>query len=182
MRVLGAVLAGGRARRFGSDKALALLAGKPLIEHVIEALAVQTDAVAVCGRDMPGRLCFSDWPAPDLGPLGGLAAALRYGAASGFEAILTAACDTPLLPTDLMTRLQGEGASIVAGQPLIGFWPAALSDRLTEHLENTADRSMRTWVKASGARQVAFPGPIPNVNAPADLASLEKALRRAESG
>ena len=46
MKLLGAILAGGRSSRFGSDKAFALLNGKPLIDHVIAALAAQTDAVS----------------------------------------------------------------------------------------------------------------------------------------
>ncbi len=55
MRLLGAVLAGGQSRRFGSDKALALLDGRPLIAHVIAALAAQTEAVIVCGKE------WGDW-------------------------------------------------------------------------------------------------------------------------
>ena len=38
MRILGAILAGGQARRFGSNKALARLHGEPLIAHAARAL------------------------------------------------------------------------------------------------------------------------------------------------
>ena len=38
MRVLGAILAGGQSRRFGSDKASASLDGKSLLDHVADAL------------------------------------------------------------------------------------------------------------------------------------------------
>ncbi|MBA3896663.1 MAG: NTP transferase domain-containing protein, partial [Sphingomonadaceae bacterium] len=62
--ILGAVLAGGASRRFGSDKALAMRDGRPLIAHVVDALATQVDAVVVCGRDWGGLPSIADRPAP----------------------------------------------------------------------------------------------------------------------
>jgi molybdopterin-guanine dinucleotide biosynthesis protein A len=50
---LGAIIAGGKATRFGSDKAAALLNGRPLIEHVADGLREQVDALIVCGRAWP---------------------------------------------------------------------------------------------------------------------------------
>ena len=37
-RLLGVVLAGGQARRFGGDKAVATLAGIALLDHAAQAL------------------------------------------------------------------------------------------------------------------------------------------------
>ncbi len=82
-RVLGAILGGGRSSRFGSDKALATLDGRALIDRVAAALAPQVDALIVVGRDHPGLTAVADRPAPDLGPLGGIAGALHYAAAHG---------------------------------------------------------------------------------------------------
>ena len=48
MKTIGGILAGGRGRRMeGIDKPLAELAGRPLIAHVIDRLAAQTDGVIV---------------------------------------------------------------------------------------------------------------------------------------
>jgi hypothetical protein len=71
-RTLGAILAGGRSRRFGSDKALARLGGERLIDRAAAALRPQVDRLIVCGRVMPAMVCVADRPSPDLGPLGGL--------------------------------------------------------------------------------------------------------------
>ncbi|WP_341786370.1 molybdenum cofactor guanylyltransferase [Sphingomonas vulcanisoli] len=71
MKTLGAVLAGGKSSRFGSDKAQALLLGRTLLDHALEFLRSQCDAVAVVGREYEGALSIADWPAPDKGPLGG---------------------------------------------------------------------------------------------------------------
>ena len=173
MRVLGAVLAGGRSRRFGSDKALALLGGKPLIEHAIEALGAQTDAVIVCGRDR------GDWvpdrPAPGLGPLGGVNAALHCAAERGFDAVLTCACDVPILQDNLRETLEAVGnASFISEMPVIGFWPAALADKLDAHLAASDDRSMRAWARVVGAVPVSLGKPLPNINTPSDLAKLRE--------
>ncbi len=171
-RILGAVLAGGRSRRFGSDKALAIYGGTTLIEHAIAALAPQVDAILVCGRSIDGVTCVADRPAPDLGPLGGLNAALCHAAACGFDAVVTIPCDMPLLPADLVARLRREGAtSVVAGMPVVGLWPASLAGLLDTLLAEDGDRSMRGWVARVGALPVAVEGLV-NVNTPADLRGL----------
>ncbi len=170
-RVLGAVLAGGQSRRFGSDKALALLDGVALIEHALAALAAQTDAMTVCGREYPGLACVADRPAPGLGPLGGLCAALAYAQRHGFDAVLSAGCDLAGLPDDLVARL-ASGPAYVADCPVVGLWPVRLAPALDLWLgTGEGDRSMRGWTRVSGARGVALDG-IVNVNTPSDLVVL----------
>jgi len=169
-RLLGAVLAGGKATRFGSDKALALLDGRPLIEHAIASLEPHVARVVVCGREDPRWTCLADRPAPDLGPLGGLAAALLHAHGQGFDAVLSTGCDMPSLPAELVEALIGEGPAIVAGQQLIGFWPSALADRLIDHLEHSPSRSIRAWMAVARPREVVPPGDtLPNINRPEDL-------------
>jgi molybdopterin-guanine dinucleotide biosynthesis protein A len=176
MRLLGAVLAGGRSSRFGSDKALAELQGKPLLSHASEALAAQCDAVIVCGRAWPGLASVPDRPAPDLGPLGGLNAALHYAVANGFDAVLSAGCDTPLLPADLVERLSGAGeAAYLRDLPIIGLWPARLAALLEQHLDTTDDRSLRAWARLASAAPVELDSPLANVNRPEELEAIKTA-------
>lgn len=171
MRLLGAVLAGGQSRRFGSDKALAMLGGKALIEHAIAALSAQTDAVIVCGREWANWV--ADRPEPHLGPLGGINAALHYAAERGFDAVLTAPCDAPLLPANLAERLAATGVpAFVEDMPVIGLWPAVLAASLDAHLAQSADRSVRGWARQVGARPHALDKSIPNVNSLADLSHI----------
>jgi len=48
--ILGAVLAGGQSSRFGSDKALAALGGRTLLERAVASLETHCDGVIVVGR------------------------------------------------------------------------------------------------------------------------------------
>ncbi|SFS12571.1 molybdenum cofactor guanylyltransferase [Sphingomonas jatrophae] len=169
-RILGAVLAGGASRRFGQDKALALLGGRPLIAHALAALDAQVDAMVVCGRDWPGGIGLPDRPGPGLGPLGGLAAALHHAAGHGFDAVVSLPCDVARVPPDLVLRLGEAGAAYVEGQPVVGRWPAALSAVLDAHIARDPRRSLRGWVAVAGARPVTIE--LPNVNTPEDLARL----------
>src|SRR5687767_11558795 len=97
-RILGAVIAGGESRRFGSDKALAVLHGRTLLDHVLAAICTECAAVVICGRKVDDLTCLRDRPRSGMGPLGGLAAALDYAEGHGFDGVLTSACDTPLFP------------------------------------------------------------------------------------
>lgn len=169
-RLLGAVLAGGRSSRFGSDKALAELRGKPLLTHAAEALARQCGRVIVCGRDWPGLISIADRPEADLGPLGGLNAALHYASANGFDAVLSAGCDTPALPADLGRQLAETGdVAYLAGLPIIGWWPVHLAAKLDAHLSATRDRSLRGWALVTSAVPLVLSRPLLNVNRPEDL-------------
>jgi len=175
-RVLGSIIAGGRSRRFGSDKAFAELDGRCLLDHVIAALALECDSIVICGRAVDGHICVADRPWPGLGPLGGLAAALHFASVKGFDAVLTSACDTPEIPADLTARLSGSGAATIAGQPLFGWWPASLSPTLDRYLAAGNSLAMNDWVASIGARHIHCSQESPNVNTPADLIGVR--LRR----
>lgn len=180
-RLLGAVLAGGQSRRFGTDKAQALLHGRALIDHVLAALGPQVAAIVVCGRVHPGVRSLADLPAPGLGPQGGLNAALAHAAAHGFDAVLSAGCDLPALPPDLASRL-APGPAFLADCPIVGLWPVTLAPALAAWLgTGEADRSMRGWARAAEARAV--PGlRLANINTPADLAAYSIEASSASSG
>ncbi len=153
MRLLGAIIAGGASRRFGSDKALAQVAGCSLFDHTRTALAPQVTDLVLCGREVSGMRCLSDRPQPGLGPLGGLAAALTEARARGFDAIVTVPVDVFPLPGDLVMRLGGAGPAVFDTQYLIGLWPAALATQLDAHLA-AGHRSLRSWMEATAACRV----------------------------
>lgn len=175
-RLLGAVFAGGQARRFGADKAFARLGGQPLVAHACALLAPLVDTVILCGRNeemVCGVPAIPDRPRPGLGPLGGLAAALHHAANNGFAAVLTVPCDTPLLPDGLLARLlAAQAPAIVAECPVIGLWPAALAAALDHHLGSSADRSVVGFARQAGAQLVPAGVAIANINTPADLLRL----------
>lgn len=172
-RLLGAVLAGGRSSRFGSDKAMAPWQGRPLIEHAADALRPHVDALVVCGREHPGLASVPDRPAPGMGPLGGIAAALHRAGVGGFDAVLTIGCDTPLIPSELLTALlAAPGAAYAAGLPVMGRWPTILAAGLDAFLAQDRKHSIRSWAASVGAVELDFPD-IPNINSPADLAALK---------
>lgn len=107
--VTGLVLAGGQARRMGGDdKGLVAVAGRPMVEHVIETLRPQVGSILISANRNLERYARYGYRviADDLGnyqgPLAGVAAALRQCTS---EFLLTVPCDAPLLPQDLVARL-----------------------------------------------------------------------------
>lgn len=143
-----------------------------LIDHARGVLEAQVDEVVLCGRPSHEMRWIADRPAPGLGPLGGLSAALADACARGFDAVVTAPIDIFPLPPDLVERLGTSGASVFATQFLIGFWPTALTSRLDLHLA-AGHRSLRSWIGAAEAKTVDdAPLGFSNVNTRADLADL----------
>ncbi|MDA0981605.1 MAG: molybdenum cofactor guanylyltransferase [Proteobacteria bacterium] len=107
--VSGIVLAGGQGRRMGGvDKGLQLLHGRPMVAHVIARLAPQVGEIVVnANQNLEAYRAFGQRVVPDAiggfaGPLAGLHAGL--GAAARAHAV-TAPCDSPFLPGDLVARL-----------------------------------------------------------------------------
>ena len=110
-RTLGVILAGGRSSRFGADKALALLGGRPMASHVAERLAPQVDAVALNANggavyETLHLAVFGDGTDAREGPLAGIIASLAYARENGFDSLVTVPCDAPVLCIDLVARLR----------------------------------------------------------------------------
>jgi molybdenum cofactor guanylyltransferase len=191
-QITAVVLAGGRATRMGGmDKGLVELAGRPMIAHVLEALAPQVDRVLINANRNLERYAAFGWPVvPDvdtgfLGPLAGLAAGLR---AARTPLVLTAPCDCPLLAPDLVTRLysglEAEGAEIAAPfdgerlQPVFALVRRELLASLAAYLGG-GDRKIDRWFEQHKLARVDFSG-LPetfvNVNDAEERAALEARL------
>ena len=167
LKRLGAIIAGGLSTRFGSDKACALLNGTPLIEHVHSALSARTDHVVVCGRTWPGIEHLDDRPNADLGPLGGLCAALHFANRHGYDVVLSAPVDVHPFP-DTSALMQSRTPRVFREQRLLGAWPSALASRLDDHIA-AGHRSVRSWIAEAGAGIISDPIGLRNINTPDDL-------------
>jgi molybdopterin-guanine dinucleotide biosynthesis protein A len=174
--ILGVVLAGGNASRFGSDKALALLDGISLMDHAINSLTPHCDKVVVAGRQDGASTTLADWPQPGMGPLGGLAAALRYASTHGYPLVLSVAVDSLGLPVDLHSQLSPAPA-YAQQQPVIGLWPSSASTALNNFLTAPGKNSVMAFAKTIGARPVALDKCPYNINTLADLAALQSAAQ-----
>lgn len=174
MPILGAIIGGGGSTRFGRDKAVELLEGQALIDHVRMALAKQVDEIVICGRDWLGLRGLHDRPEADLGPLGGINAALHYGAAHGFDGILCMPVDVHPAPENIADTLFGPEISVLNEQHLIGYWPVNLADAVDAYLMG-GGRKVGRLLDQLSARRVDDPAGLTNVNHPDDLEKLKLA-------
>lgn len=112
-RIMGAVLAGGKSTRYGSPKALAPLAGRPMAAWAVDALSPHVSFLGVLTGDpsvtealgLPGR----EDSVPGQGPLGGLLTALSWAREEGCQAVFLLACDLPLVEKTLVERILTHG-------------------------------------------------------------------------
>jgi molybdopterin-guanine dinucleotide biosynthesis protein A len=191
-KIIGVLLAGGLARRMGGgDKPLRCIAGRPLLDHVIERLRPQVAGLVLNANGDPARFAAYALPVaadsiPDYaGPLAGVLAGLDWTAANRPDCpmILSAATDAPFLPTDLVARMVAamstEGADLACaasgGQahPVIGLWPVRLRDELRHALVDEGVRKVDVWTARYRLATVPFPekpfDPFFNANRPEDL-------------
>jgi molybdopterin-guanine dinucleotide biosynthesis protein A len=140
--VLGAILAGGRSRRMGEDKALLEVAGKPSLLWVADALAAVSAEVVVTGRagSVLGLRALPDTGVPHLGPLAGIVVAMRL--ASG-GLVMIAGVDQPWLrPATVMglVALADEEIAAIpvdsgAAQVTCAVYPASWANPAQELLD-----------------------------------------------
>jgi len=141
--LLVAILAGGRSRRMGRDKAFVPFDGRPLVARAVAlGRAISPLAMLVVHRDqldedryrqlaadLEIRLCADEYDYK--GPLGGLVTALRSGQTGNGVVLL--ACDMPYLTRELIQllierhRAGGYAATVPVDQegrlqPLVGVY------------------------------------------------------------
>ena len=103
--IIGAVLAGGRGRRIGRDKAMVELDGRPLISYPVGALrSAGLDVVLALRGGQKAPAGLEDVSVvrdefEDAGPLGGLHALLKWMPG---EWVLVVSCDQPFVRVNLL--------------------------------------------------------------------------------
>ena len=185
--VTGVVLAGGQGRRMGGvDKGFVELDGRPLIAHVIGRLAPQVGALVVNANQNAERYAAFGYPvvadaiAGFAGPLAGLHAGL---AAAATPFVVTSPCDSPFLPSDLVSRLAAafHGAAIdlavartfAQPHPVFALVRRAVLPHLAQFL-SAGGRKIDAWYASLAIAEVAFDDEADafrNINTPAELAA-----------
>ncbi|HEY0847992.1 MAG TPA: molybdenum cofactor guanylyltransferase MobA [Noviherbaspirillum sp.] len=172
--ITGLILAGGRGSRMGHvDKGLQPFRGIPMVLHVITRLSPQVGALMInANRNHAPYEAFGlpVWP-DELGgfegPLAGLQTGLRH---CSTDYLVTAPCDSPFLPDDLVARLgdaltanDADLAMAVTGtaesrqsHPVFMLLKASLLPHLTQYLQE-GGRAMGKWVHSLRFTEVPFP-------------------------
>jgi molybdopterin-guanine dinucleotide biosynthesis protein A len=196
--ILGVVLAGGLARRMGGgDKPLRLLAGRPMLDHVLAALRPQVAGLALNANGDAAR--FAAWglpvladPLPDFpGPLAGILAGMDWAAGLGARWLVSAPGDSPLLPDDYVARLwaarEAAGVTLACAEsdgqthPPCGLWDVTLREDLRSAMLG-GERKIDRWTARHGVAHAAWPAmpldPFFNANTAEDLAEAEALLHK----
>jgi|SRR6185369_3367264 molybdopterin-guanine dinucleotide biosynthesis protein A len=188
--VTGVILAGGQGSRMGGiDKGLQLFRGKPMAAHAIERLAPQVDELLVNANRNPeayarfGHRVIADEIEGFAGPLAGFERGLAH--ARG-ELVVTAPCDSPFLPADLVSRLrsaltQADAQLAVARtgdqpHPVFSLMRRSVHGSLRDFLAR-GERKIDRWYAALAVVEVAFDDEADaflNINTREELAGLER--------
>ena len=194
--VTGILLAGGRARRMGGqDKGLVELAGRPLAAHALARLRPQVAELLINANrnraryEALGARVVPDSLAGYLGPLAGLLAGME---AASCPLVVTAPCDSPFVPHDLVDRLAQPLAETRADiavahdgerqQPVFLLARASLAADLRRWLER-GGRKIDAWFVDHRLVDVPFddvPDAFININTAAERHAVEERLLNAE--
>ena len=185
--ISGLILAGGQGSRMGgTDKALQMLHGKSLLAHVAERLspqvnellisAARTDAYPEFTTAFKSRIITDELAG--AGPLAGVHAGLK---AARHEWLVTAPCDAPFLPADLVSRLAAmlhtEAADLAVTRtrdgrhPVFSLMRRGVLPTLSQYLAS-GGRKADGWYEGLKVVEVAFDdaNAFANINTREELA------------
>lgn len=186
------ILCAGTSKRFGSDKMLAPLAGKPLLVHTIERVRPQVKSLALNGDagiyDGFGLPVFPDGIAGKLGPLAGILTAMEWAVKQGRSRVLIVSGDTPFVPPNWSEKLAQTPSGIIAipqvdGQnhQVCSLWPVQLAPVLRSFLLAGDSYKVRDFLAGQRTKMVSFRkrdgiDPFFNVNTQEDMETAERIL------
>lgn len=107
---MGAILAGGKSKRMGEDKAFIKIGDIPLIERAVKTMKVVVPEPMIITNE-PEKFTYLKLPLfsdiiPQSGPLGGIYTALEKGSGSH---VLVLACDMPSVTPRILHELASRG-------------------------------------------------------------------------
>lgn len=179
------ILAGGMGRRMGGqDKGLIEYQGRPLIQHITDAIRVQNEKIVInANRNAQEYEQFGYPVIPDglsgfQGPLSGFLSAME---SVDSEYILTLPCDGPIVYASYVTQMaqhmnESTCDIVVAAdeermQPVYALIPVRLADDLRDFL-NSGERKIDSWYARHQTQLQVFPaesGFFTNINTPEEL-------------
>jgi len=199
----GLILAAGRSSRMASgNKVQAILAGKTLLQHLIERLSSQVGCLFIngdskicaeaCGNDTDANLYpfISDLLNDFHGPLTGLYSALISDQLSTARYLMIAPCDGPFVPTNLVAELYqqivSEDADVACvryqgfAQPTFTLWNKRVLGAVENALLVDKQGGFKSLLQTLDTVFLDWPeqplNPFFNINSCEDLARAEKAL------
>ena len=188
----------------GAPKPLRLLAGRPMVAHVVARLRPQVmDLVVVANEPAAAFRALNVPVIPDppdiqraarrdgrrLGPLAGILAGMEWARVHHPHAgwILTAPADVPFLPLDLTVRLCGlmhvpepDVLMVRHGrrrEHTIAVWSVRLAADLRRAVLEEGVRRVEEFARRYEFAELVWPGgatPFLNVNTPAEFARAER--------
>ena len=194
----GAILAGGKSLRYGSNKALEMFEGRSLIEHAVRSLVGVCDPILVVANDLAPYLHVRATLLQDMvreqGPLGGIYTALLF---SPHDWVFTKATDMPFLAPELvrmMEALRGGCEAVVPllndrTEPLVALYSNRCLPSIAAALEQGEKKvtSFYRKVKVRELPEKAWRKVDPeglsfkNINTPENLHELLEAVKRVGS-
>ncbi|MFT3662822.1 MAG: molybdenum cofactor guanylyltransferase [Gordonia sp. (in: high G+C Gram-positive bacteria)] len=187
----GIVLAGGRSRRMGQDKASLEWEGRPMVKTVVDVVAQRCAPVKVAAPE--GSQAYQELnDDPDLtwitdeevgkGPLAGIVAALRAAKDVDASAVFVCATDMPLmspaLVDELLHALTSAPDVVIVHEggrdhPLAGIYRTRALPALQAQLDS-GDVLMTSALESVVTHRVGVSDPswLTNVDAPEDLHRL----------
>jgi len=191
-QITGLVLAGGRGSRMGGvDKGLQMFRGAPMALHVILRLTPQVGTLIINANQNIGPyegFGYAVWPdqlSGFEGPLAGLQTGLSRCETSY---LVTAPCDSPFLPDDLVSTLADALASADADiavavteegerrtHPVFSLMKTSVLPSLDAYLTG-GGRKIETWYRSLPFVEVLFPDAdaFRNINTVEELRRFEQ--------
>ncbi len=177
---LGAVLAGGRARRFAGCKARSPFLGEPMVVRAVRMIEATCEEVVLVTGD-PGIAAAVECEVlrdrvPDAGPLAGLHASLLEALRREMKGVILVGCDMPLISPALLSLIGQEGLTSealavapAAGpkglEPLCAWYRTECLDEVERRLF-AGHRSLLALLSALGAHRI-LPAHLAHVCEPA---------------
>ena len=195
--VLPVILAGGKSRRFGADKAVAKLGDKSLIDYTInklepkfaEILVITNNPIQVSKNNI---FFIKDTMSGQLGPLVGILSAMEWvkNNDKNYEWIISFPCDTPFFEEEIIDEvIKSQKSSdkkllfLKSGNKrhnIFGLWSIELMEQLRNDI-NQGARKVEDWANKIGTEIVEINSESDksflNINTKLDLEDAQKKLK-----
>ena len=195
--VLPVILAGGKSRRFGADKAVAKLGEKSLIDYTINKLEPKFAEILVITNNpkqvSKNNIFFiKDTMSGQLGPLVGILSAMEWvkNNDKNYEWIISFPCDTPFFEEKIIDKgINSQKSSdkkllfLKSGNKrhnIFGLWSIELMEQLRNDI-NQGARKVEDWANKIGTEIVEINSESDksflNINTKLDLEDAQKKLK-----